>query len=98
MDASKDGDAWCFPQSKDSGFDVKKRHQGEGLADHFRSLDMQVDEIPRGEGITKRLKGATVVFRFTQLMKYKDSKVRAYREWRIRSADPVCPKERAKGH
>ena len=28
MDASKDGDAWCFPQSKDSGFDVKKRHQG----------------------------------------------------------------------
>ncbi|HEY5967001.1 MAG TPA: hypothetical protein VIU35_03435, partial [Chitinophagaceae bacterium] len=55
VDASKDGGVWWFPQSPVTGFSATNHHQGTALADYFRSLGYQVDELPRGAIITSEL-------------------------------------------
>src|SRR6187549_3774745 len=51
VDASKDGGVWWFPQGQ-AGFSATNPHQGSALADYFRNLGYQVDELPRGAIIT----------------------------------------------
>lgn len=71
---------WWFPQGQD-GFDPAKDHQGKRLADYLKSRSWKVQEIARGDDVTERLEGADIVIRAGLFGKYKESEVRAYREY-----------------
>ena len=80
VDASKSGGVWWFPQGKD-GFDPDQHHQGKPIADYLHSAGWDVVEIARGEDVTNRLSGAAIVIRTGVFFEYRDSEVRAYRDF-----------------
>lgn len=80
VDASKDGGTWWAPQ-KEGALDPKGEHQGKRLAEYLRSRGWEVEEIGRGEDISERLKGAVIVIRANCASDYKESEVRAYRDF-----------------
>ena len=55
VDASRDGGAWWFPQSSETGFSMSEPHQGKQLADYIRSRGFEVVELPRGRAVTDGL-------------------------------------------
>jgi len=79
VDASKDGGGWWFPQSPSTGFTTFNQHQGKALADYFRNLGYQVDELPRGATITSELLDKySKVIRPTAFFSYSAEEITAY--------------------
>ena len=86
VDASKDGGVWWFPQGP-AGFSATNPHQGTALADYFRSLGYQVDELPRGAIITADLLDKySKVIRPTAFFSYSTEEIRAYTSFLSRSS------------
>jgi hypothetical protein len=78
VDASKDGGGWWFPQGP-GGFSAINPHQGKPLADYFRNLGYQVDELPRGATITSELLDKySKVIRPTAFFSYSNKEITAY--------------------
>ena len=87
VDASKDGGGWWFPQSPLTGFSVTNSHQGTALADYFRNLGYQVDELPRGAIITSELLDKySKVIRPTAFFSYSTEEIKAYTSFLNRSS------------
>ena len=87
VDASKDGGGWWFPQSPATGFSATNPHQGTALADYFRSLGYQVDELPRGAIITSELLDKySKVIRPSAFFSYSTEEIKAYTSFLNRSS------------
>ena len=87
VDASKDGGVWWFPQSPVTGFSATNHHQGTALADYFRSLGYQVDELPRGAIITSELLDKySKVIRPSAFFSYSTEEIKAYTSFLSRSS------------
>lgn len=87
VDASKDGGVWWFPQSPATGFSATNYHQGTALADYFRNLGYQVDELPRGAIITAELLDKySKVIRPSAFFSYSTEEIRAYTSFLGRSS------------
>ena len=86
VDASKDGGAWWFPQGP-GGFSEINHHQGKALADYFRNLGYQVDELPRGAIITSELLDKySKVIRPSAFFSYSNAEIAAYTSFLNRSS------------
>jgi thiol-disulfide isomerase/thioredoxin len=77
VDASKDEGAWWFPQVE-GRIDPARQHLGKRLADSLKSSGWDVEEVARGEDITGRLAGATIVVRAGFAGRYRPPEVEAY--------------------
>jgi len=87
VDASKDGGGWWFPQSPATGFTTYNQHQGKALADYFRDLGYQVDELPRGAIITSELLDKySKVIRPSAFFSYSADEITAYTSFLNRSS------------
>ena len=79
VDASRDGGVWWYPQYEATGFSAAQPHQGKVLADYFRSLGYQVDELGRGTQITwELLSQYNKVIRAGGAGSYTSSEIAAY--------------------
>ncbi|TMI95575.1 MAG: hypothetical protein E6H08_06435 [Bacteroidetes bacterium] len=79
VDASKDGGVWWFPQGPSTGYSATNPHQGTALADYFRNLGYQVDELPRGAIITTELLDRySKVIRPSAFFSYSPEEIKAY--------------------
>jgi len=87
VDASKDGGVWWFPQGPATGYSAANPHQGTALADYFRSLGYQVDELPRGAIITTELLNKySKVIRPSAFFSYSTEEIKAYTSFLSRSS------------
>jgi len=87
VDASKDGGGWWFPQGPATGFSATNPHQGTALADYFRNLGYQVDELPRGAIITSELLDKySKVIRPSAFFSYSAEEIKAYTSFLNRSS------------
>jgi len=85
VDATHDGGAWWFPQS--GSFAESQPHQGLALAETFRTEGYVVNELGRGEKITRdRLLAYAVVIRAGNFGAHVDSELGAY------DAFVACPR------
>ena len=80
VDASRDGGVWWFPQYP--SFDPALPHQGLALADYLRSLDYDVDVLPRPQLVTSELLGGyDLVIRANGFGRYAASEIQAYGDY-----------------
>lgn len=77
VDASHDGGVWWFPQI--APFDTGQSHQGQELAHTLRGKGYQVDELGRGERVSRdQLLDYQIVIRAGAFGDYTKSELDAY--------------------
>jgi hypothetical protein len=80
VDASHDGGVWWFPQV--APFDTGQSHQGRELANTLRGKGYQVDELGRGERVSRdQLLDYQIVIRAGAFGGYTKSELDAYEEF-----------------
>jgi len=80
VDASHDGGVWWFPQV--APFDTAQSHQGQELANTLRGKGYQVDELWRGEMVSrKQLLDYQIVIRAGAYGGYTRSELDAYEDF-----------------
>jgi hypothetical protein len=96
IDASRDGGAWWFPQA--GPFSQDAPHQGQALAEYFRSRGFAVDELGRGTILTDEVfLGARAVIRTSGFGHYSAAELEAYRRFLSCPATLVLLAERSSG-
>jgi hypothetical protein len=79
IDASHDGGVWWHPQSKATGFDPDKPHQGMVIANLLRSKGFEVTELGRDKELTEELFfGYYIVMRANGFESYSAKEIEVY--------------------
>lgn len=78
VDASHDGGVWWYPQS--GSFNSEAAHQGQLLANYWRSKGYRVDEIPRGLVVTDEVfQNYAVIVRAGVYRSYQEKEITSYK-------------------